>query len=502
MTSDVPGEAPASESVPSRSAPGLSVVAPTRQDEVVAASSEVIGGPVGVHAYSNWRFWGPLPILVIFTLGGFALHLISKLPCTLTNWADPGRYTHGCYTDIAPLFSLRGFADNVFPYVSAPPPGSEQLEYPVGTGLFMVMANWLTPREGDTTLWFFYINAIMLMVCLVVAVVATALTVKRRPWDAAMVALAPGVILTATINWDLLAVALTAVAMLLWARRYPAWAGIALGLAAAAKFYPLLLLGPLLLLCIRAGRLAAFGRLLATTIIAWAVLNVPFMFINFEGWARFYTFSSERGEDFGSLWLVLTTINIGVPADIVNIVAAGSFLLLCAGIAVVIFTSPRRPRVAQVAFLVIAAFLLTNKVYSPQYVLWLIPLAAMARPRWRDFLIWQAGEVIYYFAIWWYLAGFNSADQGLPAGWYAAAITIHIAATGYFAVMVIRDIYQPAHDPVRTDGWPQDSDDPGGGVLDGAPDQWTFGPLITHGDAEQTDTSQAAHVHASTGRAT
>jgi uncharacterized membrane protein len=131
---------------------------------------------------------------------------------------------------------------------------------------------------------------------------------------------------------------------------------------------------------------------------------------------------------------------------------------------------------AQVAFLVIAAFLLTNKVYSPQYVLWLIPLAVMARPRWRDFLLWQAGEVVYYFAIWWYLAGFSEDSKGLPVGWYAAAIVIHLAATTYFAVIVIRDIYRPVYDPVRTDGWPEDQDDPGGGVLDNAPDR--MGPLI------------------------
>jgi uncharacterized membrane protein len=453
----------------------LSVTAPTQEDPVIAGSAELIGGPMGRHAYSSWRFWGPLPILVIFTLGGFLLNLISKLPCSLTNWADPGRYTHACYTDIAPLFSLRGFADNVFPYVSDPLPGTEQLEYPVGTGLFMVVANWLTPRGENTTVWFYYVNAIMLLICLIVAVVATALTVRRRPWDAAMFALAPGVILTATINWDLFAVALTSVFMLLWARKYPAWAGVALGLAAAAKFYPLLLLGPLFLLCLRAGRLSAFWRLLATTVIAWAAINVPFMYINFEGWARFYTFSSERGEDFGSIWLVLTTINLGLPADVVNLVATGLLVVLCVGIAGIIFTSAHRPRLAQVAFLVIAAFLLTNKVYSPQYVLWLIPLAVMARPRWRDFLIWQAGEVVYYFAIWWYLAGFSEDSKGLPVGWYAAAIVVHIAATIYFAAMVIRDIYRPQYDPVRTDGWPEDRDDPGGGVLDGAPDQ--VGPI-------------------------
>ena len=453
----------------------LTVTSPTQADSVMAGSSELIGGPMGPHAYSSWRFWGPLPILVIFAIGGFLLNLISKLPCSLTNWADPGRYTHACYTDIAPLFSLRGFADNVFPYVSNPLPGTEQLEYPVGTGLFMVVANWLTPRGENTTVWFYYVNSIMLLICLIVAVVATALTVRRRPWDAAMFALAPGVILTATINWDLFAVALTSVFMLLWARKYPAWAGIALGLAAAAKFYPLLLLGPLFLLCLRAGRLTAFWKLLTTTVIAWAAINVPFMFINFDGWARFYTFSSERGEDFGSIWLVLTTINLGVPANVVNGVATALFAILCLGIAAIMFTSQHRPRLAQVAFLVIAVFLLTNKVYSPQYVLWLIPLAVMARPRWRDFLIWQAGEVVYYFAIWWYLAGFSEDSKGLPVGWYAAAIVVHVAATSYFVGMVIRDIYRPEHDPVRTDGWPEDRDDPGGGVLDEAPDR--IGPI-------------------------
>ena len=263
------------------------VVVPTRDDPVIAGNAEIVGGDLGKHAYSSWRFWGPLPILVIFALGGFVLGLLSKTPCTVSGWVDPGRYTHLCYSDIPPLYSLRGFADNVIPYVQNPLPGQEQLEYPVLTGLFMTVANWLTPHDDNGTLWFFYVNAVMLAICLVVAVVATALTVRRRPWDAAMVALAPGTILCATINWDLLAVALAAVGMALWARRYPTWAGVAIGAAAAAKFYPFLLLGPLLVLCWRAGRMNAFARVFGGAIGAWLVINVPFMLINFDGWARF-----------------------------------------------------------------------------------------------------------------------------------------------------------------------------------------------------------------------
>jgi uncharacterized membrane protein len=125
--------------------------------------------------------------------------------------------------------------------------------------------------------------------------------------------------------------------------------------------------------------------------------------------------------------------------------------------------------------LVIAAFVLSGKVYSPQYVLWLVPLAAMARPRWRDFLIWQVGEVVYFAAIWWHLAGYDVEDaKALGTELYAVATFIHVAATVYFAVMVIRDMVNPEHDPVRSDGIEADADDPGGGPFDGAPDAVTL----------------------------
>ena len=141
-------------------------------------------------------------------------------------------------------------------------------------------------------------------------------------------------------------------------------------------------------------------------------------------------------------------------------------------------TAPRRPRFAQLAFLVVAAFILTNKVYSPQYVLWLIPLAALARPRWRDFLIWQACEVMYFLGIWMYLAYTTSGDkhQGLPTEGYQLAIAVHLLGTLYLCAVVVRDILMPERDVVRSDG----SDDPSGGVLDGAEDVFVLGHAATH----------------------
>jgi uncharacterized membrane protein len=157
--------------------------------------------------------------------------------------------------------------------------------------------------------------------------------------------------------------------------------------------------------------------------------------------------------------------------------ATGLFLLLCIAIAVLGLAAPRRPRLVSLLFLIVAAFVLTNKVYSPQYALWLVPLAVMARPRWRDLLIWQAGEVVYFAAIWWFLVGYNIEDTtGLDKEAYGLAILVHVAATIYLVVIVVRDILRPEHDPVRTDGFEEDRDDPGGGVFDHAPDRVTLPP--------------------------
>lgn len=182
------------------------------------------------------------------------------------------------------------------------------------------------------------------MACAAVIAVCVARTHRRRPWDALLVALAPAMALTATINWDLLAVALTAAALFLWSRERPLAFGVLLGLATAAKLYPALILGPLFLLCWRAGKWRAFGTALAGAAGAWLVVNGPVMIGAFEGWSKFYTFSEERGVDFGSFWLVLSQ-NSDQPlaTETVNTLATLLMVLACALIAVLVLMAPRRP---------------------------------------------------------------------------------------------------------------------------------------------------------------
>ncbi|WP_284577358.1 glycosyltransferase 87 family protein [Streptomyces sp. 2P-4] len=456
------------------------LVLPTREDEVAAAGSEFIGGPIGRHARLGGHWLHPVRVVALTAIGMFALGMVQKLPCY--NWAwfrgAGSQYTHACYSDIPHLFVARGFADGLTPYFDRIPGDMAYLEYPVLTGLFMEVASWLTPGGGSMQhreQMYWMANAGMLMACAAVIAVCVARTHRNRPWDALLFALAPAFALTATINWDLLAIALTAAGMLAWSRGRTLLAGVLIGLATAAKLYPVLLLGVLFVLCWRAGKWRAFGAAALGAAVSWLVVNLPVMLFAWEGWQKFYTFSQERPIDFGSVWLLISQ-RTGNPLADANTYATGLTLLLCAGIGLLTLSAPRRPRFAQLAFLVVAVFILANKVYSPQYVLWLIPLAALARPRWRDFLVWQACEVMYFLGIWLYLAYTTSGDkhEGLPPEGYQLAIAVHLLGTLYLCALVVRDILMPERDVVRRDG----SDDPSGGVLDGAGDVFTLADAL------------------------
>lgn len=442
---------------------------PSREDGLVRSLSGWLGGVVGAHAGPGRSRWHPLVPLWLVTTAVFALGLLQKAPCHAAGWLREGDFifTRLCYSDIALLYRERGFAAGDIAYLDSG--GYPPLEYPVLTGAFMQLTSAISGLFGSgdevrDSVLFFDVTTVLLFGCALLAVWATYRAVRNRPYDAMMVAAAPSLALTGLINWDLFAVALATCALLAWSRDRVFLAGVLLGLAVAAKFYPLLFLGPMFVLALRSRRLRHWIAVVLTAGSTWVVVNAPVIILAPGGWQAFWTFNQQRGAEFGSLWYVLENAGIGVGS--VNAWSTALFALACVGIAVVGLNAPRRPRLAQLVFLTVAAFLIFNKVYSPQYVLWLLPLVAMARPRWRDWAIWQAGEAIYWLAIWLHLAGHLAPASGGSDGFYAAAVAIRIGVTCYLMGQVLRDIYRPATDIVRRDG----ADDPGGGPFDQAPD--------------------------------
>lgn len=421
------------------------------------------------------------PMIISSALVVSALGYLQKVPCRSIGFDYARTVQRACYTDIYPLYFVRGLADGKVPYLDKV---QEPVEYPVLTGWFMqaisAIVRWTLPNAAVQSrgMAFFDLTAVALGLLAVIAVLATAYAAgPRRALRAGlMCALAPGLLLAAYINWDLLAVALSALAIAAWAGRRPAVAGVLLGLAISAKFYPIVFLWPFILLCVRAGRWRQLGRLGAGTAGAWLVVNVPVMLLAWDGWLRFYSFSKERSVDWGSIFFLAARHGQTWVDDVstLNKVGELSFAVLALAIGAVALTSPRRPRLPQLLFLVAAAFMVTNKVWSPQYVLWLLPLVVLARPRLPAFLVWQAGEVAYFFGIWWYLLNVQSNGvDGIGDNTYFATMLARLLSVLAMVVLVLVDIYRPGRDLVRQD----DVDDPAGGVLDGAPDRFRLAGL-------------------------
>ena len=491
-------------------------VLPSSDDPIVAAAVTAVGGPPGQHArLSGRRLWTPIRVIVVLTLLTCTLGFLQKEPCRSGAWADELQYTHLCYTDVVALYGAEGLADAKRPYLDHP------VEYPVVMGAAMEVASLAVRPFAAAHRYarFYDVTWALLTACAVVVAVTTARLAGRRPWDAALFALAPGLALHGTTNWDLIAMALAGGGLLCWARRKPVLAGVLLGLATAAKLYPILFLVPLGLLCLRAKRIRPFVVTAIATLLATAAVTVPVYLaspyfadvggtqtqvatrpldrIGDQGLAalsphviatlpdgktvtgvnsvyRFFDLNQTRGADWDSLWFVLQTKR-GTPLDsnlgpgeaphTLNRDVAIAFLVLLVGIGVLAYKAPRRPRLPQLLFLTLVAFLLTNKVFSPQYSIWLLPLAVLARPRWRPFLVWQATEILVLFTRFYFFVSNDKPGQGIGVWWFLTAVMVRDLALLGYAALVVRDVLRPEHDVVRASG----EDDPAGGWLNDEP---------------------------------
>ncbi len=450
---------------------------PSRDDPVVRVASGAIGGPWGRHgAVGLRRFWTPLRVLLALTLLTLAFAWLQKSPCQDGAWTEGRQYTHFCYSDVIPLYFTEHLNEGAVPYAD------HAVEYPVLTGAFMGVAAGIAakvPLGMPDVQAYFTVTALLLSICMLVVTWSTYRLAGRRRWDAAMVALSPLVVVHAFTNWDLFAVALAGVGLVAWQGRRPGLAGVFLGLGTAAKLYPLLFFIPLLALCWRAGQLRAFWRAAAGAVLAWAVVDVPVALLWPDSWLQFLKLNRSRAADFDSLWYGFhQLIGTGNPAPKVNGPAAVVVLLALAAVFVLALAAPRRPRLPQLLFLVVAAFLLTNKVWSPQYSLWLLPLAVLARPSWRTLLAWQVTECLVWIPrLLWFL---GTGAKGVDYEWFFGAVLLRDLAVLALVALVVRDVLRPELDVVRMPDRPGGAaeDDPAGGVLDRADDR---GPLVLPG---------------------
>ncbi|AYE93504.1 hypothetical protein C0J29_00410 [Mycobacterium paragordonae] len=486
---------------------------PSRNDVLGAALAGVIGGPMGRHALiGRTRVMTPVRVMFLIALVFLALGWSTKAACLqstgtgtgeqrVANWDNQRAYYELCYSDTVPLYGAELLSQGKFPYKSSwietDGSGTPQvrydgqiavryMEYPVLTGVYQYVSMRFAKAYTAVSkilpvpviaevVMFFNFAAFGLALAWLCTVWATAGLAGRRIWDAALVGASPLLIFQIFTNFDALATAFAMGGLLAWARRKPALAGVLIGLGAAAKLYPLLLLGPLLVLGIRSGRLRDVYRTALITAATSLAVNLPIMVLYPRGWSEFFRLNTRRGDDMDSLFNVVKSftgwrgfdpvLGFWEPPTVLNSVVAGLLALSCAGIAYVALTAPQRPRLAQLAFLVVAAFLLTNKVWSPQFSLWLVPLAVLAIPHRRVLLAWMTIDALVWVPRMYYLYG--NPNRSLPLQWFTTTVLLRDIAVMGLCVLVIRQIYRPQDDLVR---WQGRVDDPAGGTFDLAPD--------------------------------
>ena len=348
--------------------------------------------------------------------------------CEGTNWATPDQYIHACYSDLPSLFGERGMADNTWPYAS----DTNAVEYPVLTGLVM----YATSFVAHSPISYFNFNAFLLALLFIGLVF---IVYRIKPEFTYLVPVAPAMIASLYINWDLWAIATMMLAIYWFDRKQYLYSSIALAVSISTKFLPIFLLLPIIFILWRSNQMREMFKYAATTVAIWLAINLPFALTTPTGWWRFYKLNMERDADWGSLWLAFSQLGLGLAN--LNYLAILLLLIGLTAFIIFLFEVKNTPTLASVAFIVLAIVMVASKVYSPQYVLWLTPLAVIALTHKKDlhaFWIWQIAETIYHVAIWQHLALFTGAKFGLQEGGYATITLIRIAATVYLAWVLIK----------------------------------------------------------------
>ncbi len=367
-----------------------------------------------------------LGIVFLVLLGTLAIGHALKAPCISGDWEDGRQYSRLCYSDVVHQLGTEQLTGGRLPYVDAcdVEARGECDEYPVLTMWAMRLAAW---ASGPNVSGFFYAGSVLLWLAAFAIALCLYLMVGAR---ALYFAAAPTLALYATMNWDLLAVALATGATLAYLRRRDEWSGVLLGLGAASKLYPALLVIPFVVGRFR-GREPDRGIHLAWAAAGtWVAVNLPFALAGPAGWWEFFRYNTARVADWDSVWFIGCERATGGACANTRLVNLGSALLFVVWVGVLWSLKHRRdPGFARwtLGFPILVVFLLTNKVYSPQYSLWLLPWFALALPGLRLFVAFEVADVaVFVTRFSWFgtLSGVEEGFAGIPLGAFEIAVLV------------------------------------------------------------------------------
>jgi putative flippase GtrA len=293
-------------------------------------------------------------------------------------------------SDLPRVFLHRGLAPHHLPYLE------RVLEYPVGAGILLYLAALVAPSATG-------VLVVTALGASVAAVVVTVLLQRRNGARAWRWALASPLLLFAFQNWDTFAIAALVGGLVAYERRRPATAGVLLGVGTAIKLFPAVVVPVLVAAALVRGDRRGARRLVVGFVATVLAVNLPVAVVAGHGWWWTMQFQGARAATWGTVWMYAYR-TLGLPthgpaaahmADVVSMVA------LALGLAALVAVTVRRrldPVAASGA--AVAVFLLTNKVYSPTYDLWLVAffvLLPITRRVWITFCALDLGVYLTVF---------------------------------------------------------------------------------------------------------
>lgn len=380
------------------------------ESPVVARESPVVAR-VGLT-----RVWGPLLAAGFAMLLGVVLRLPTAAYTGPPTQHDFNAYIFqylGAYSDITSLWFRDQLWNHPVPYVDY------AVEYPVGMGLLI----WLINSVNRDVMPYFYASAAVLIACGLLTVWLGSRFERSNMW---LLALSPALPLYVALNWDLAGIVLTVVALLLLRHERDGWGGLALSAAVWTKFFPIVLVPLALFDRVLRGRwraAATFGGVFAASSVA---INAPFAIERTtsgwglrEAWLFFFRFNQQRGREvnfwnFFDPWN-LTLEQINVWSALLLIIGLSLIALLMAHAALRDFNRGR-DLLLPAALAAIGWFFFINKVYSPQYSLWLVVLLALLAAPPALVVAFAGADVLYFAAS--FIILYLSVTQNPATGWF------------------------------------------------------------------------------------
>jgi uncharacterized membrane protein len=324
-----------------------------------------------------------------------------------------GRSQEHALGDVPGRLIAQGIHPGALPYVGW------NSEYPVVVGIVQWIASWF----GGTPLGFFLVTSAFSTALALVLVVMLVRAAGERVWFAI---LAPAFVLYALHNWDLLALVPAVGGVLAFDAERDEWSGALLAIGACAKVFPAVFLPPLLVRRAHDGGWRAAMPLAASATATAIVLNLPFRLASARGWSYPFRFQGRRPVTWGTLWadahrLPLVGHDLYVHAGRSANLASGALLALGIGALCIVAVRKNLDAVA-IGAAATGIFLLVNKVYSPNYDLWLVPWLALLPIARRERIALGACSVGVFVVVFGYFHGVVSRSV------VSAAIPFLVAA--------------------------------------------------------------------------